>query len=233
MAASVLKRISGALRMLGPNRRLADPRPNVFENLLGLAREVAAMDPRGLPALVVAILRPLQSEQILGAAERSQHGAPSPIDGQTLFMGEAGQDLFSLSEPIEVDPSGFEVDLARDMVLPTMWNRKSVASALGSIGADLMCGSWRQDSNHRVSLWLPWRMAFVENGNHSIAAGILRAEGKLKPSSVYDLTPVLRDIHCDGSTYFLSSNRRAVGKVIDPRTAAVWEIGRMMSENAR
>ncbi|WP_323129610.1 DUF6710 family protein, partial [Klebsiella pneumoniae] len=27
--------------------------------------------------------------------------------------------------------------------------------------------------NHRVTLWLPWRIGFVRGGNHSIASGVL------------------------------------------------------------
>ncbi|MFM2495527.1 DUF6710 family protein [Salmonella enterica] len=28
---------------------------------------------------------------------------------------------------------------------------------------------WVQDINHRVTLWLPWRIGFVRGGNHSMA----------------------------------------------------------------
>lgn len=200
-----------------------------FDNLLDIACQIAAIDVRGLHAFVAAILRPLQSEQILGAAERSQHSAPAAIEDWTFFMGTAGAAAFSFDQLAVVDAKGFEVDLARDLVLPTMWHRQSVVSAFGAIGAGLECGPWRQDPNHQVSLWLPWRIAFVNNGNHSIAAGILRAEGKLEPTSVYDLTPVLRTIRSDGASYLTVLGGRPVATVGDQRIAAVWEIGRIMA----
>jgi hypothetical protein len=230
MAVTGLKGIRRVFRKLGkrdPSAKVATS--NAFENLVEMAKEIAAVDPRGLHAFVVSILRPLQSEQILGAAERSQHSAPASIVDWTFFMGEADSNTFSFSQLAAKDPESFEVDLARDLVLPTMWHRQSVASAFGAIGTGLKCGSWRQDSNHQVSLWLPWRIAFVLNGNHSIAAGIVRAEGKLRPSSVYDLTPQLRAIRCKGNNYIRVSDGHPVAQVLDQRTAAVWEIGRLMA----
>lgn len=207
----------------------ATQRDCVFDNLLEMAREIAAIDPRGLHAFVAAILRPLQSEQIIGAAERTQHAAPAAIEDWRFFMGTEGASAFSFEQLATVDSDGFEVDLARDLVLPTTWRRQSVASAFGAIGAGLKCGPWRQDTNHQVSLWLPWRIAFVNNGNHSIAVGILRAEGKLKPASVYDLTPVLRAVRSDGKRYLSALGGQPVAAVADQRVAAVWEIGRIMA----
>lgn len=201
----------------------------VFDNLLEMAREIAAIDPRGLNAFVAAILRPLQSEQIIGAAERAQHAGPAAIEDWRFFMGTEGASAFSFERLAAVDPDGYEVDLARDVVLPTMWHRQSVASAFGAIGTGLKCGSWRQDTNHQVSLWLPWRIAFVNNGNHSIAVGILRAEGKLKPASVYDLTSILRGVRSDGTRYLSVPGSQHLAVVRDQRVAADWEIGRIMA----
>lgn len=209
--------------------RSATQPQSAFSNLLEMASQIAAIDPRGLHAFVAAILRPLQSEQILAAAERPQHTAPAAIEDWKFFMGTAGASAFSFEQLAVVDTDGFEVDLARDLVLPTMWHRQSVASAFGAIGTGLKCGPWRQDTNHQVSLWLPWRIAFVNNGNHSIAVGILRAEGKLKPTSVYDLTPVLRAVRSDGERYLSVLDSRHVAAVGDQRVAAVWEIGRIMA----
>lgn len=143
-------------------------------------------------------------------------------------MGTEGASAFSFERLAAVDPDGYEVDLARDLVLPTMWHRQSVASAFGAIGNGLKCGPWRQDTNHQVSLWLPWRIAFVNNGNHSIAAGIVRAEGVLKPASVYDLTSVLRAVRSDGARYLSVPGGQHLAAVRDQRVAAVWEIGRIM-----
>ena len=189
----------------------------VFEQLVDMAKSIAMIDPRGLHAFVVAILRPLQSEHIIAAAERAQHAAPPSFYDWSFFMGSEVKGVFDFGCLKSLDSDDFEVDLARDLALPTMWNRQSVASAFGAIGAGLKCGSWRQDPNHSVALWLPWRIAFVNNGNHSIAAGVIRAEGKLKPSSVFNLEPQLREIRCDGRNFM----RVADGTVVAPVHDAV------------
>ena len=201
---------------------------SAFDHLVAMARAINEIDPNGLHSFVAAILRPLQSEQMLSAAERPQHSAPESIDAERLFMGMACANLFSFSQLAVRNPHEFEVDLARDLTLPTMWHRQSIASAFGAIGSGLKCGAWRQDANHQVSLWLPWRIAFVSNGNHSIAAGILRAEGAVKPTSVYDLKPLLCAIRCDGKQYRQVSDGSVIADVEDQRIAAVWEIGRLM-----
>jgi hypothetical protein len=209
--------------------RACDNSDSVFESLLDMAKKVDLIDPRGLHALVVAILRPLQSEQILGAAERPQHAASEGLDVETFFMGADGASWFSFSQLAVINTKDFEVDLARDITLPTLWHRQSVASAFAAIGTGLKSGPWRQDGNHLVCLCLPWRIAFVNGGNHSIAAGILSAEGVVKSSSVYDLTPLLKVIYCDGFNYRKVSDGSVIAVVDDERIAAVWEIGRIMA----
>lgn len=200
----------------------------VFEQLVGMAKNIAVIDPKGLHAFVVAILRPLQSQHIIAAAERTAHAAPPSIDDWSFFMGPDVRGVFDFGALQALDAGDFEVDLAKDLTLPTMWNRQSVASAFGAIGAGLKCGDWRQDPNHSVTLWLPWRIAFVNNGNHSIAAGVIRSEGRLKPSTVVNLEPQLREIRCDGRNFIRVAGGAAVAPVHDPRLAAVWEIGRLM-----
>lgn len=200
----------------------------VFEQLLDMAKNIAVIDPKGLHAFVVAILRPLQSQHIIAASERTRHAAPPSIDDWSFFMGSDVRGVFDFGALQSLDAGDFEVDLAKDVTLPTMWNRQSVASAFGAIGAGLKCGSWRQDPNHSVALWLPWRIAFVNNGNHSIAAGVIRAEGRLKPSSVFNLERQLREIRCDGRNFVRVADGAVVAPVRDARRAAVWEIGRLM-----
>lgn len=200
----------------------------VFEELVDMAKNIAVINPKGLHAFVAAILRPLQSQHIIAAAERSQHAAPPSIDDWSFFMGADVKGVFDFGALQALDEEDFEVDLAKDVTLPTMWNRQSVASAFGAIGAGLKCGSWRQDPNHSVTLWLPWRIAFVNNGNHSIAAGVIRAEGRLKPSSVFNLERQLREIRCDGRNFVRVADGAVVAPVHDARLAAVWEIGRLM-----
>lgn len=200
-----------------------------FDNLMGVAREISAQNPRGLADLVNAILRPLQAERLIAVAERSLHGSPGPITSTEFFMGQTSSGVFMKHENLRLAPEPFMVDLSRHIVLPTPWLRERFVSALSLIGTGKMNGQWQQDeANHLLILWLPWGIGFVTNGNHSIASGILMGEGRLTPTEVYDLSGVFKAITCNGRHYFDAINKTPIAPVTDQRRAAVFEIGRLM-----
>lgn len=219
-----------------------------FKQLLKTARRIAEINPRGLSDLVRAILRPLQSEYLLGVAERGQDAFEN-IESM-WFFGEAIRDrLFSadgMSWRGESLPSqSFLIKLASHIVLPWPWSMNSYVSAIATIGsgktshnrqeASRRClresqGAWVQDDNHRIELWLPWGIGFVNGGNHSITAGVLAGEGEVIPDKVYDMSFLLDDLHCDGRFFYDTNTGLVASAVKDARRAAVFEIGRMMRE---
>lgn len=210
-----------------------------FQTLMDTAHAVASINPRGLVDLVRAILRPMQSEYLLGVAEAGRDALPSL--GQYTFFGDAVRSrLFSVDEHVwrgqALHPAGFRISLARDPVLPCSWHPDRYISALATIGANKAGpegnsrsqGAFRQDSNHTVSLWLPWGIGFVTGGNHSITAGILHADGHVIPQTVYDMGYLFDEIVCDGSHYRDQRSGKILAPVEDVRRAAVFEIGRLM-----
>lgn len=86
---------------------------------------------------------------------------------------------------------------------------------------------WVQDINHRVTLWLPWRIGFVRGGNHSIASGVLAGEGEVIPDTVYDMRYLLDIVSTDGYYWYMSG--KICERVSDYRTAAFFEIGRLLT----
>ncbi|EQA1904414.1 DUF6710 family protein [Escherichia coli] len=84
-----------------------------------------------------------------------------------------------------------------------------------------------QDINHRVTLWLPWRIGFVRGGNHSIASGVLAGEGEVIPDTVYDMRYLLDIVSTDGYYWYMSG--KICERVSDYRTAAFFEIGRLLT----
>lgn len=200
---------------------------NSFPEIMALAEEIAKVNPEGLLLLVRALLRPLQAEHMLAVAERPQHQAPSPLGCFSFFFNLNSVEIsdFRLQQKPEV-----RIDLSTDIVLPTPWVRSCYVSALANIGTGKPKGEWRQDSNHKIVVWWPWRIGFVSGGNHSITAGILLGEGQLLATDVYDLTPVFEHIICDGYTYKETKTDVIRGEVNDPRRAAVFEIGRLIVE---
>lgn len=219
----------------------------VFNHLIKVAKAIALTNPQGLPDLIRAILRPLQSEHLLAVAERGQDALPS-LDGAWFFGSAVRDRLFSTCGSswlgLSLAPNEYVLKLSQDIVLPCPWSLRRYVSALATIGsakAPVVAshtstrlyrrdyqGPWSQDDNHRVDLWLPWRIGFVYGGNHSIAAGILAGEGEVIPEKVYDMSYLLDSLHCDGAYFYQTNTGERVEAVTDVRRAAVFEIGRLM-----
>lgn len=214
-----------------------------FTHLLKTAHDIAAINPNGLIDLVRAILRPLQSDYLLGIAERGQDALPA-IVSYTFFGSDVRDRLFTLDgvnwRGRKLEAPCYKLQLSRDIVLPCAWSYAGYINALATIGSTKQPenadrryqGCWRQDQNHRVDLWLPWGIGFVNGGNHSITAGILAGEGEIKPDTVYDMSFLLDELQCDGVHFIDTQTGTHLGAVLDWRTAAVFEIGRLMRTDA-
>lgn len=78
-------------------------------------------------------------------------------------------------------------------------------------------------------LSLPWRLTFVQGGNHSIAAGIFAGEGEIWANEVFEMSPIIARVACDGVRYSDKGTARTLfGEVKNYRPAAIFEIGRML-----
>lgn len=146
-------------------------------------------------------------------------------------MGEKHASLFMGNEAKPLCVDGFKVRLASDIILPCPWHRERAKWALVNIGTGKRFGPWKEDANHVVTLWMPWRIAFVIGGNHSIVAGIITGEGEITPSYVYDLSSVLDRVDCDGRYYRWRETGKLITKVTEARIAAVFEIGRILRDS--
>lgn len=212
-------------KLASGSRREEESKPS-FDEIMRMAEAIAGQNPAGLRQLVRALLLPLQAEHLLAVAQLEQHKAPSHFDSYTFFfpLSKVAQ-----STDFWVQPTPRVVlNLASDIVLPTPWERERYASALAHTGEGRARGAWRSDSNHAVSVWLPWRIGFVGGGNHSIAAGILSAQGELAATTVYEMSSLLDLVRCDGKHFINAKTGEKIGKVSDVRRAAVFEIGRML-----
>lgn len=221
------------------NRSVRDLNLQAYQTLLSTGLEIAKKNPSALPSLIAAILRPEQSELLLGVGERGRD-AHDTVDGHGFFF-DSMWDVYNRTgvQPSECQANEFPVLLGTDPVLPCPWNVNRFIDAMSFIGSgkvdqqradrDDYGGRWRQDANHSVSLWLPWRIGFVSGGNHSIAAGILAGEGTIIADRVYDFSFIFDFVTCDGSAYHLAGPEHFSWPVTDVRRAAVFEIGRIIA----
>jgi hypothetical protein len=211
-----------------------------YQNLLKTANSIANINPKGLPDLVSGILRPYQLESILAVAEYGTD-AIANITAESIF-GKFIQEYvtYDALKENEIADTEFFLHLAKHLVFPWPWKYERYVNALATIGSKkhtpnkifpwIRDTAWRQDSNHYVTLWLPWGLGFVDGGNHSIAAGILAGEGTIKPRHVYDMQFLLQLIHNDGLYWYETKTKKKLSPVENYRVAAVFEIGRIMLE---
>lgn len=199
-----------------------------FSNLMELANEVAAKDPRGLIDVVRLYTRPIQTDFLLLCAQRPLHGAKADASPDRLFMPGARLELTEHSHYDQLDSAKFMVDLGKDPVLTCPWHRDRYTNALATIGPGKESGSWKQDRNHSVVALLPWGIVCVFGGNHSIAAGIIGGQGRVTPCEVWDMTGLLEKVRCDGLHYIEIESSKPICPMHDARLGAVFEIGRLM-----
>lgn len=199
-----------------------------FQHLLEFSRQIAETNPPALVDLVRLYLRPLQTELLLSCAEREMHGARREIEIARFFMPTGPSSLRDYWNYRKCDPQAFSVDLAKDPILPCPWRRDRYVDALAHIGVHKKSGHWQQDTNHRVVVLLPWGIAFVIGGNHSIASGIVSAEGSIQPVEVYEMSALLDEVESDGKNYLNSATKKPICAVEDYRIAALFEVGRLM-----
>ncbi len=197
-----------------------------------IAREIANKEPAALISLIKALLRPLQSERMVVLTEQSAHDVPRCIDGVSFFFDLVNYlNNETISRYLVTPTPVITVNLSHDIVLPTAWDRHRYSRALAYIGAGKQHGAWKQDTNHRVSVWLPWGIGFVLGGNHSITSGILSGEGFVTAAEVYDLNPLFDLVESDGIYYRDRQTQKRLSRVEDCRRAAVFEIGRLMHQH--
>ncbi|MGP3790525.1 DUF6710 family protein [Pseudomonas sp. B392_1p] len=205
-----------------------------FEQVMTLARNVADDDPLGLPSMVRLVAAPLQARALTCAAFRSAHGARDAYD-LSDFFGEssarvtpAGDSVDSVIERSR--PERYRLRLGRDPIVAVPWTRARLVNALANIGFSRVMGAWRADINHRVELLLPFGLALVHGGNHSLAAGIVNAEGSVVTESVTDLSPLYAHLRYDGLSMIRTHDSSALWEPFDEELGVLFEIGRLMLE---
>lgn len=120
--------------------------------------------------------------------------------------------------------------LGVDIILPAPWSRERLKNNLSGLRPGGEWGKWRQDWNHCVELWLPMGIGWVIGGNHSIAAGILHAVGKVKPEVTYDISDAYDHVICDGIDFRRTHDGSRIAPVADLEIASMFEIGRILRD---
>lgn len=215
-------------------------RTNRFECLMSWADQVAKRrHEEGLRDLIKIILRPIQAAHMTDAYLKPADKATEEL----WWLNSLGLPVWlpSLQERLDSyiinrctiscdDTCGKKLNLASDIVLPTVWNASSIVRMLGAIGKGLPCGEFQQSINHRVSYMSPIGIGWVDSGNHSIAQAIIRGEGWLTPTEIINVDSIIDLVRYDGNRWRCMETGTDLG---EPRYEAfgwAWEIGRRLKD---
>lgn len=211
--------------------RMADRRER-FENVMAMAKDVAAADPLGLSTMVRLIAAPLHARAMASAAYQPLHKARSAFDlSDFIGLTSVTPDGLSAESLIRRSiPGRYRLRLGRDPILSVPWKRPCLANAVANIGHARRLGQWRARSNHKVELLLPFGLGLVHGGNHSLAAGIANAEGTVIAQDVTDLSPLYEHLRYDGMSMVRTHDGCRLWEPIEEEFGILFEIGRLMVE---
>ncbi|WP_113675795.1 DUF6710 family protein [Vallitalea guaymasensis] len=218
-----------------------------FNNILEFAKEVikqnndnysydAKLNPEEHP--IIDVIRALGlsiHSRYVNALIKGYSSSLPRIDMYNYLFDDTinnkGERFYDIKKDVEIT-SKVVMDLNKDLLLPWPWERKRFINNIASIGKGRFWGEWEQDDiNHYVTLWLPIGIGWVNGGNHSISTGIIKGEGKLIPKYVYDIRPIYDYVVCDGEYFWRTEDETIIEKVKNTEMAAIFEIGRIMTEN--
>ena len=203
-----------------------------LKKILSIAADIAKENPCALRDFVVLLGRKLQSDYMCRAVSLLNEHSIDGLRPEHVWFNEfiplnsLGQNLYQLKKNANTTRT---LNLASDMVLPCTWNIKSVVSCISGIGSEKRCGQWEQDDiNHRIEYWLPFGIAWVHGGNHSIMAGIIQGEGVITTEDVYDLSLLFPHVKFDGNAFIRESDNTVINKSTEFEFSAIYEVGRLM-----
>jgi hypothetical protein len=205
-----------------------------FQRILEIANIIAKKDPKALPALIKLVGRHAQARAMDTVLRHPQDAEDCEYDDRTVLFNPsapltaAGLSLNKLKRKVRTPRA---MILGVDLVFPWPWERGRIIDSLCTLRPGGKGGKWRQDLNHRVELWLPLGVGWVGGGNHSLTAGIIHAQGKVKPEVTYDISRVYRHVVCDGVKYKRKRDQSTISPVADLEMAAIFEIGRLIHKH--
>ncbi|HBJ2622082.1 TPA: hypothetical protein LA827_001821 [Clostridium botulinum] len=146
-----------------------------------------------------------------------------------FYISNNGKNIMSILA--DENNESFEVDLTEDFVIPIAWNRNRFISNLTHIGKEYSNPFKFIELNHYSYFFKPINITIMTNGNHSTLAGILKKEGKIKPTKIVNLNDRYKEIKFDGTYYRNINTNEILHEVKNFELGAIFEIGRLITEN--
>lgn len=205
-------------------------RAQQWRSLLWMIDTAQAHGAKALRGLSIALARMVQADafNVLFLDARPHRSPDGSIDDLLWDRNQpitaAGERLVDL---LALRGRRRRLELASTATIANVWERWRLARALQCLGPACAWGAWRQDTNHHAVAWYPWPMLWIDNGNHSATAALLKGGGVIRCEASFDATPLLRVVTTDGRRWF-GENRRVLGPVHSLAMAGIVEVGRRL-----
>lgn len=205
-------------------------RARQWRSMLWMIDTAQAHGIRALRGLTVALARMIQAQAFnVLFLDARPHRSPDGCVDDLLWdrnqpITDAGERLTDL---LMLRKRGGRLELQTTAAIANVWERWRLARALQCLGPGCAWGAWRQDKNHHAVVWHPWPLLWIDNGNHSATAAMLKGGGMIRCEASFDATPLLRVVSTDGRRWF-GENRRMLGRVHCLPMGGIVEIGRRL-----
>lgn len=214
---------------LPPKGRLS--KSNQWKSLMWMVDTATEHGRESLTGLAIALSRIIQAKVFEALFLNARFSAVGDTDIADLLWNPSLKIMdnsYSLNELLRPSKKPITINIGNHAVFPSPWEPWRLGRAMQTIGPQ---GSkWRQDSNHHAIAWLPWPLIWVNNGNHSTTAGMLRGGGKLRCHTAYDASELLKCVRTDGAQWFSTDNNKPFAKVQSVPMAAIFVIGQRLIE---
>ncbi|HGY8571616.1 TPA: DUF6710 family protein [Escherichia coli] len=128
-----------------------------FDRVINLAHRLPQP---AIHDLLRALILPIQADYLLAVGTEGQDARPDMNEREFFFTKIIWAMDYTHMKSLRLAAEDFPLALATAKILPWPWGESSYRSALADIGS-AKGNPWVQDINHRVTLWLPWRIGFV------------------------------------------------------------------------
>lgn len=190
-----------------------------------------AQGEQALRGLAIALARMIQADAFGVLFFDTRPGVTSRGNVDDLLWDRTcpvTNDGRSLHELLKPRRERRQYDLGTTALIANVWEPWRMARALECLGPEGEWGEWRQDRhNHFATVWHPWPLVWVCNGNHSATAAALKGGGSLQCEEAFDATPLLDVVSTNGRQWF-GEDGRVLGRVHSMPMAGIIEIGRRL-----
>ncbi len=204
-----------------------------WRSLLWMIDTAQAHGDEALRGLTIALARMIQAEAFAvlfldARPHRSPDGSQDDLLwDKNLPITQNGRSLASLL----VNRRKREYfELCASAVIANFWEPWRLVRAFQNLGPTCAWGAWCQSLNHHAVVWHPWPLIWIDNGNHSTTAAILKGGGKIQCEASFDAEPLLRVVTTNGRHWF-GENGRKLSPVYSLPMAGILEIGRRLIQS--